>query len=241
MYLRAALTLSSGGDKPALYIGSMVLNYSVGLLLYNSYCVNVVLIRSKFQPPSRTSKRINYGVSFFHLFGSFGVLVCGTVLMFHPTPDNPPAAGLKCLQVILVFVIVVTLVIVFSFAYRFKALRKHMSTHGVLSTIIVMFLVILWASFMLARLCVDLNNPARSSEALFFLLNYVPLILGILATLMLGEPVSGKINYDEGSQLNELQTRKEYDNQNTLQHPKIQKPSDNVQPVNGGTKRPFDA
>ncbi|KAJ1991761.1 hypothetical protein GGI25_003122 [Coemansia spiralis] len=192
LYLRAALTRTSG-DKKALYIGSMIFNYISGECLYDGLFANSIFLVTGYMKPSAPIRALYACLGIVQGWGEFALAVAGPTLMFHPHSGHV-AVGRTCLRVITGFLMSATFFIAVAFAFRFRAVSYFMSKRGILSTIIVILMLELWSSYMFARLFVDLDNPARDSETVFFLLNVLPLIIGILAYLVLGEPLSGRVD-----------------------------------------------
>ncbi|KAJ2855503.1 hypothetical protein GGI22_004112 [Coemansia erecta] len=127
--------------------------------------------------------------------------------MFYPLESGSVRDGIRCIQAFLGIIMCGTFILAVFFASRFRSVRSEMSGYGIASSIVVFAMVQLWSTFMFARTFVQLDNVVRSSEALNIVLNYLPLIIAGASYLVLGEPLSGKIDYSDEAQFADLEAR----------------------------------
>ncbi|KAJ2655349.1 hypothetical protein IWW48_005580 [Coemansia sp. RSA 1200] len=191
MMLRASVTLMSG-NLVALYAASIYFNYVAGIFAYYSLCKGVIQIITLFQPPTSSEKRLMYFLHFVIRFSPQFLLIFGVAFMFHPVPKDSVTAGIQCIRTTLAIVIAVTLGIALSFAYQLSAMRKHMDKQVIASTFVTAFLVEMWALFMFARSFVGISSVARTSEVVFWMLDYLPIIVQCLVAIALGDPITEK-------------------------------------------------
>ncbi|KAJ2524903.1 hypothetical protein GGI11_000480 [Coemansia sp. RSA 2049] len=199
MYTRAALTTDSG-DKQATYIASMVFNYFAAQGVYDGIIANCVLLATRFQPPAPALQKCWSAVATLHGWCEFALIVAGCTLMFHPHSTDQNGSqrhGIRCIQAFLGIVMCATFIVIVVFAGSFRSVRAEMSRCSIGSSVIVLAMVQLWSAFMFARTFVPLSSVARSSEALAIVLNYLPLIIASLSYLVLGEPLSGRVDHNE--------------------------------------------
>ncbi|KAJ1664223.1 hypothetical protein EV178_004269 [Coemansia sp. RSA 1646] len=190
MMLRASVA-QLNNSLVALYAASMFFNYHAGLLAYFKLWNGAMQIVTLFQPPTSAEKRLSYALRFIFRFSPFVLTVLGVALMFHP-PSRAHASGMHCIQVALAMVFITSLAIILAFVVRLPAMRGHMDRRNIVSTFISLLLVEMWTLFMFVRSFVGLNNVARTSEIIFWLLNYLPIIVQCLVAMSLGEPFSEK-------------------------------------------------
>ncbi|KAJ2401891.1 hypothetical protein GGI23_001094 [Coemansia sp. RSA 2559] len=191
MMLRASVAQLSG-NLLAEYAASMFFNYHAGILAYFSLCKGIMQIVTQFQPPTSAERRVVNIAGFILRFVPFLLNVIGVALMFHPPSGSASAAGIHFIQTSLAIVVLATLVLTVSFVVRFPGMRGHMDRRTVVSTLISTLLVEIWAMFMFARTFVGLDSAARTSEVMFWMLNYIPIIAQCLAAMSLGEPLCEK-------------------------------------------------
>ncbi|KAJ1895776.1 hypothetical protein LPJ81_004889 [Coemansia sp. IMI 209127] len=191
MMLRASVAQLSG-NLLAEYAASMLFNYHAGILAYFSLCKGIMQIVTQFQPPTSAERRVVSIVSFTLRFVPFLLNIIGVALMFHPPSGSASAAGIHFIQASLAIVVITTLVLAISFVVRFPGMRGHMDRRTIVSTLISMLLVEVWAMFMFARTFAGLGSAARTSEVMFWMLNYIPIIAQCLVAMSLGEPLCEK-------------------------------------------------
>ncbi|KAJ2389147.1 hypothetical protein GGI23_005895 [Coemansia sp. RSA 2559] len=206
MYTRAALT-RSGGNKEATYIASMVFNFMAAQGIYDGLYANTILVVSKFQPPSTVLKAcFNFG-AILQGWSEFALIIAGCKLMFYPLESGSVRDGIRCIQAFLGIIMCGTFILAVFFVSRFRSVRSEMSGYGIASSIVVFAMVQLWSTFMFARTFVQLDNVVRSSEALIIVLDYLPLIIAGASYLVLGEPLSGKVDYSDEAQFADIEAR----------------------------------
>ncbi|KAJ2559615.1 hypothetical protein EV175_000251 [Coemansia sp. RSA 1933] len=189
MMLRAPVAQLSG-SLMAEYAASIFFNYHAGLLAYFSLCTGIIQIVTQFQPPTFVEKRVVCIASFAARFVPFLFIIIGVALMFHPPSGaTASAAGVHFIQASLVIVMLVTTAITISFFVRLPSMRGHMDRRTIVSTVGSMLLVLLWTLFMFARTFAGLDSVARTSDVVFWMLNYLPLIVQCLVAMSLGEPL----------------------------------------------------
>ncbi|KAJ2559616.1 hypothetical protein EV175_000252 [Coemansia sp. RSA 1933] len=191
MVLRAAIDIDFSHEV-AIYSVSMFFNYFSGLCVFYSLLCHSRHIKTLFAKPSKKCTIVHLSTGGIASLFMLVLLVLGVVFMFHHPGHNSVSAGMRCLQTMLAMILAFTLTIAVAFVVRFKKhLRSRMTKCSITSTLLVFVLLELWASFMFARTFVGLNNPARRSETMFFLLNFFPLMLLSAVTLALGQPLTG--------------------------------------------------
>ncbi|KAI9500381.1 hypothetical protein GGI25_003151 [Coemansia spiralis] len=189
MLLRAAITLLSG-SLVALYAASMFFNLCAGLFAYVALCKGAVNLVTLFQPMTHREKLGFRAWRIVFHFCPIVLVACGVALMFHTSLRS--YAGMRCIQAVLVLILAITLLISVAFVLRLRNMRGHMRRRTVFSSFVVCVLLGLWGSFMLARTFVSVDSPARKSETMFFLLNYLPIILICLVSMVFGEPLTDR-------------------------------------------------
>ncbi|KAJ2522025.1 hypothetical protein H4217_001029 [Coemansia sp. RSA 1939] len=187
MFLRAGLT-HERGDKTAMYIASMIFNYFAGAALSNILIANSFLLWDGLGEPSSITMACSWAMRFVMFCIEFSLTVAGVYLMFHPHSESSARVGLRCIQAELGILLCIVVLTVCVFLFVFRKL-EYISIGNVLSTVVTMCLALLWNAFMFARTFVDLDNVARDSQTMFFLLNYLPLMLGFLLIIFFGEPL----------------------------------------------------
>ncbi|KAJ1782001.1 hypothetical protein LPJ59_006920 [Coemansia sp. RSA 2399] len=187
MFLRAGLTHETG-NKTAMYIASMIFNYFSGVALSNILIANSFLLWNRLDEPSGLASGCSMFARFVMFCVEFSLTVAGVYLMFHPRNDGSAWLGLRCLQAELGILLGLVVIIAFAFL-GCVGFVDHISPGNAISTVMTIILALLWNGFMFARTFVDLDNKARDSETMFFMLNYFPLMLGFLIILILGEPI----------------------------------------------------
>ncbi|KAJ1782158.1 hypothetical protein LPJ59_006880, partial [Coemansia sp. RSA 2399] len=177
----------------AIYSASMFFNYFAGLSVFYMLLCHARHIKTLFAKSSKAFKIVHLAVGGVLALFMFVLLVLGVSFMFHrPGHNDSTTAGMRCIQTMLAMILAFTLALAVAFVARFKKhLRSRMTKYSIASTLLVFLLLELWASFMFARSFVSLFNPARSSETMFFLLNFFPLMLLSIVTLTFGQPLTG--------------------------------------------------
>ncbi|KAJ2559617.1 hypothetical protein EV175_000253 [Coemansia sp. RSA 1933] len=195
MFLRAGLTHEKG-NKTAMYIASMIFNYFSGAALSNILIANSFLLWNGLDEPSGWADVCSMFMRFVMFCVEFSLTVAGVYLMFHPHNEGTVWIGLRCLQAELGILLALVLVIAIAFSICVWFV-DYISVTNVISTVMTICLALLWNGFMFARLFVDLDNKARDSEKMFFLLDYFPLMLGFLIILFLGEPLRSNASVED--------------------------------------------
>ncbi|KAJ2782111.1 hypothetical protein H4R18_002479 [Coemansia javaensis] len=188
LFLRAALGLGSG-DKESIYIASVVLNYVSGIAIYGTLLAGLLMAKTRYQPPTAAEKRVVSVVNTLLYAIPLGLVIAGVVLSFRLHPSHPGAAGARCIQTALTFMLAVVVVYMLFVATRFRNVVRAVPKRGIWAALLFALMVLLWTSFMLARSLVRLDNVARTSEVMFGLLNHVPLIACGVSAMVLGQPL----------------------------------------------------
>ncbi|KAJ2677518.1 hypothetical protein GGI25_003153 [Coemansia spiralis] len=190
MMLRAALTLP-GGSRVGLYSASLFFNYYSGMCAYSGLVFGALSITKRRDPLSKRKTRMLFTSRILLSFVPSILLIIGVAFMFHP-PAHNYVAGTRCIQTVLAIVIFVTLASAAVFIKRFSRIRLAVDKHNITSTIVYFVLLELWAVFMFSRTLVSLHSPARTSQVMFFLLNYLPLMIICLVSFTLDKPLALK-------------------------------------------------
>ncbi|KAJ2582941.1 hypothetical protein GGH95_001262 [Coemansia sp. RSA 1836] len=178
LMLRASIGYAtSNGAATAMYRASMLFNYHAGIQLCHLLTVMVLNLSAHFDPRITAKQIFAKAVSRLLSVCLLGLTVAAVVVMFNGDPEHATSAGLHMLQAILFVVLIVALGMAMAAAQvvaREGAVnyRKH-----VVSAVLPLLVLALWAVFMASRTLVSLDNVARSSEIMFYFLNYVPLLI----------------------------------------------------------------
>ncbi|KAJ1719291.1 hypothetical protein LPJ61_006336, partial [Coemansia biformis] len=173
--LRASLGLSTG-NKRSIYVASIFFNYLAAFLLGLLMIGAARPAITRFQP--RTSGETWVGVVITHLifWASVVLVIVGLVFSFKLKSGYSDAAGAHCIQAALVLLLASTAISALIALVRIKCVVQTLTKNAVWAGVLWAPLILLWGSFMLARTFVHVNSVARTSEILFGLLNYAPLI-----------------------------------------------------------------
>ncbi|PIA14805.1 hypothetical protein COEREDRAFT_88336 [Coemansia reversa NRRL 1564] len=188
LFLRASLG-ESNGDKESIYIASLIFNYAAGLLLLSALHTRVGALKTLFQPPTTREKFVSIAIRQIAFWCPVILFIVGVIYSFELKESYSAATGLHCIQAALVFILAVVFVVLCLIAWRSKHVIKMITKKSIASALAFAFLLLLWGSYMLSRAFVDLDNPARTSEAMYELLNHVPLIACGILGLVFGQPL----------------------------------------------------
>ncbi|KAJ1741441.1 hypothetical protein LPJ68_002833 [Coemansia sp. RSA 1086] len=188
LFLRASLNLSTG-NKLSIYVASIAFNYFTGLTLCSATHVAILPLKTLFQPPTTAEKAVNGSVRSILYMCPLVLFIVGLVYSFNLNDTASAASGMHCIQAALVMVICVILAVNAYTAWRFKAVARSVPKKAVLSAVVFTLLLLMWATFMLARSFVSLDNVTRTSDALYGMLNYgVFIVCGVVARVC-GHPL----------------------------------------------------
>ncbi|KAJ2847720.1 hypothetical protein IWW36_003706 [Coemansia brasiliensis] len=188
LFLRASLTLSTG-NKLSMHVASLAFNYFTGLTLCGATHVSILRLKTLFQPPTTTEKAVNASVRGLFNWCPLVLFIVGLVYSFNLNNTNSAASGMHCIQAALVMIICIILAVNVYTCWRIKAVVRSVPKKSIFSAVVFTLLLLLWATFMLARSFVSLHNVARTSDALYGMLNYgVFIVCGIVARVF-GHPL----------------------------------------------------
>ncbi|KAJ2900254.1 hypothetical protein IWW38_000598 [Coemansia aciculifera] len=186
LFLRASIGYAtSSGAATAMYRASMFFNYHAGIQLCHLLTTMVFNLSAHFDPRITSKQTFAKGVSRLLSLCLLALTVAAVVVMFNGDPEHATSAGLHMIQAAVFIVLIVSLAMAMAAAQivsRDGAVnyRKH-----IVSAILPLLALALWAVFMASRTLVSLDNVARSSEIAFYFLNYAPLLMigGIMVLL----------------------------------------------------------
>ncbi|KAJ2452876.1 hypothetical protein EV183_002613 [Coemansia sp. RSA 2336] len=188
LFLRASLSLSTG-NKLSIYVASIAFNYFTGLTLCSATHVAILPLKTLFQPPTTAEKSVCKSVRGIFYWCPLVLFIVGLVYSFNLNNTTSAASGMHCIQAALVMIICIILAVNAYTAWRFKAVARNVPKKAVFSAVVFTLLLLLWATFMLARSFVSLDNVTRTSDALYGLLNYgVFIVCGVVARVC-GHPL----------------------------------------------------
>ncbi|KAJ2611508.1 hypothetical protein H4S08_003127 [Coemansia sp. RSA 1365] len=188
LFLRASLG-ETNRNKESIYLASLIFNYLAGVLLLSALHTRVSALKTLFQPPTTREKYSNIVIRQIAFWCPAILFIVGVIYSFELKEGYSAATGLHCIQAALIFVLAVVVIILCLIAWRSKHVIKMITKKSITSALVFAFLLLLWGSYMLSRAFVHLNNPARTSEAMYELLNHVPLIACGIVGLVFGQPL----------------------------------------------------
>ncbi|KAJ2160193.1 hypothetical protein GGF46_002455 [Coemansia sp. RSA 552] len=202
LFLRAALGTNNQADMAALYKASMMLNYHAGIEL--SHLVAAAMIRMYVHFHAGGHRRAGYVIAAMRVLsiGFLALAVVGVVLMF----DGVGTTGLRLIQALAFAVVALCLAVAAIAVGLLRQPGASLHARHFATAFWALLLLALWAAFMGSRTFLDLDNPARASEVLFYLLNYLPLFLIGAGFVVLRAPLY--FNFDRASVWMDDDTRK---------------------------------
>ncbi|KAJ2499726.1 hypothetical protein GGH96_003313 [Coemansia sp. RSA 1972] len=189
LFLRASLSLNSGGNKLSIYIASVFFNYLAGLTLCSALHVNVVALVTRFQPPINAEKIVVAAARNVLFWCPCVLFIVGVVYSFNLRESFETASGAHCLQAALVFILCTVVAMVGMTFWRLKCVRASVSRRAQVSCVVFVVLLGIWASFMLGRLFLSIESASRTSQVLFGLLNHGVLIVCGIVAIVFGHPL----------------------------------------------------
>ncbi|KAJ1779285.1 hypothetical protein LPJ77_001557 [Coemansia sp. RSA 2523] len=189
LFLRASLALDSGGNKLSIYAVSVIFNYLAGLSMCSALHVNVVALVTRFQPPIKAEKVVATAVRNVLFWCPCVLFIVGVVYSFNLNKSFETASGAHCLQAALVFILCTIVAMVAMTVWRLKCVRASVSRTALVSCVMFVVLLGIWASFMLGRLFLSIESASRTSQVLFGLLNHGVLIVCGIVALVFGHPL----------------------------------------------------
>ncbi|KAJ2378739.1 hypothetical protein IW150_000613 [Coemansia sp. RSA 2607] len=195
MFLRAALgSVASGTRQVAMYRASLFFNYFSGATLVSLIVVLVVRLAAHFNPRTGLKHWVIASVSPTYSCAALALLAAGVTLQFDDkstvSDSSMSRIGTRLVQSMLAL----TLAVLFGMSVWIGKIAKKQGAQYLSRQLTIGFasvgLLLLWAAFMFARTFVELDNAARSSEIMFYLLNVVPLIFVVITAALLNAPLA---------------------------------------------------
>ncbi|KAJ2121696.1 hypothetical protein IW147_004013 [Coemansia sp. RSA 720] len=189
LFLRASLSLNTGGNKLSVYAVSVLFNYLAGLAMCSALHVNVVALVTRFQPPIKAEKVVVAAARNVLFWCPCVLFIVGVVYSFNLRESFETASGAHCLQAALVFILCTVVAMVAMTLWRLKCVRASVSRQALVSCVVFVVMLGIWASFMLGRLFLSIESASRTSQILFGLLNHGMLIACGIVALVFGHPL----------------------------------------------------
>ncbi|KAJ2693053.1 hypothetical protein GGH99_001361 [Coemansia sp. RSA 1285] len=175
-------------------VASLFFNHHTGIQLSLLLATMVIRMYGHFKPGrSQMAHKVWVSVARFVSICLAVLVLVGVLLMFNDSSDSPASAGgpgIHLMQAATFVLVAAALALAAVSAILMSGVvclwvyKKHCAIlYGSL------FLLALWASFMSARTFVSLDNAARDSEVMFYLLNVLPLALVGLVFVVLRAPL----------------------------------------------------
>ncbi|KAJ2041726.1 hypothetical protein GGI03_000573 [Coemansia sp. RSA 2337] len=105
------------------------------------------------------------------------VIVIPAVIIMFKTVDSRGVDPSRYLLQFVIYVIMPFSLITIIFTLASARIGIFKNWFRIAATIARSSLLLMWASFMLSRMFLSLDSPARDSEVMFYFFNYVPLLL----------------------------------------------------------------
>ncbi|KAJ2078567.1 hypothetical protein H4R24_004391 [Coemansia sp. RSA 988] len=188
LFLRASLG-QPGGNKEPIYVASIIFNYAAGLVLLSALHARMGALMTLFQPPTTKENIISIVIRQIAFWCPVVLFIVGIVYSFELKDSYSAPSGQHCIQAALVFVLAAVVVVLCLITWKFKHVIQMITKKSIASALVFAFLLLIWGSYMLSRTFVELDNPARTSEAMYELLNHAPLIICGILGLVIGQPL----------------------------------------------------
>ncbi|KAJ2514975.1 hypothetical protein H4217_005451 [Coemansia sp. RSA 1939] len=194
LFLRASVASAGSSNRDIVYKASLFFNHHTGIQLSLLLATMVIRMYGHFKPGrSQMAHKVWVSVARFVSICLAVLVLVGVLLMFNDSSDSPASAGgpgIHLMQAATFVLVAAALALAAVSAILMSGVvclwvyKKHCAIlYGSL------FLLALWASFMSARTFVSLDNAARDSEVMFYLLNVLPLALVGLVFVVLRAPL----------------------------------------------------
>ncbi|KAI9467551.1 hypothetical protein LPJ78_002770 [Coemansia sp. RSA 989] len=191
LFLRASLTLSTG-NKLAIYKAHLFFNYH-GALQLIAFLVSRMWLMSRHGGVPNTDFTVLRVVNFQARPGERGMnhiisanlvatilYIVGVCKMFAQDKAKD-VAGIHLIEAALLFVLMLLCVMSVYFVVAGRRQFSKLTIPARLLFVLTWAMVVLWHSFMLARAFVSVDNVARTSEVMFYMLNFAPIFVCGLA------------------------------------------------------------
>ncbi|KAJ2843970.1 hypothetical protein IWW36_005361, partial [Coemansia brasiliensis] len=185
LFLRASLTLDSG-NKLAIYKAHLFFNYH-GALQLVAFLTSRMWLMSRHGNDPNANFTVLRTVNFKANPGETGannitaanvivtiLYIVGICKMFAQDKAKE-VAGIHLIEAALLFVLLILCATTLYFAVVGRRQFCKLTHPARLLFILTWVMVVLWHSFMLARAFVPINNVARTSEVMFYMLNFAPI------------------------------------------------------------------
>ncbi|KAJ1664219.1 hypothetical protein EV178_004265 [Coemansia sp. RSA 1646] len=175
LFLRAAISTTKS-NQDIIYKASLFFNHHAAIELILLLAIMVARLHAHYNPGAASRQVVWAAVARFISICLAVMVLVGVLLMFGSNVDSS-APGIHLMQAVTFFILATALVLAaFAMKMTFNVgvwfYKKHFAV-----LFISFFLVALWATYMSARTLVPLDNVARDSEVMFYLLNVLPLAL----------------------------------------------------------------
>ncbi|KAJ2389392.1 hypothetical protein GGI23_005846 [Coemansia sp. RSA 2559] len=183
LFLRAAIgKASTATAQGMLYKASLFFNHHAGIELALLLALMAIRLHAHYNPIAASRQVVWASAARFVSVCLAVMILVGVLLMFSggggaAELKDAGGPGIHLIQAVTFAVIVIALgLALFAMKLTFNAglwfYKKHFA-----SLFAPLFLLTLWAAYMSARTLVPLDNVARASEVMFYLLNILPLAL----------------------------------------------------------------
>ncbi|KAJ2801343.1 hypothetical protein H4R21_002824 [Coemansia helicoidea] len=187
LFMRASLG-STSASAFAMYRASIWLNYFAAVLLMLLLAQLLFRLLVHLDNTLCGTARALVGFVYFVALVLFGLLTAAVVLMFDENLFARVHAGMQCLQGFVVIVLIVAAILLL--ATMWASTNDHKSYHiaHVIILGLCLLLMVVWGCYMTGREFLSLDSAGRTSEALWYVFNIVPLLLVAVVLLVLNAP-----------------------------------------------------
>ncbi|KAJ2908982.1 hypothetical protein GGI21_002342 [Coemansia aciculifera] len=116
----------------------------------------------------------NFILHFVH-FAMFVMMIVAVILMFNTLDSRGVDTSVYITQSVAFAILALTLTTVILMVVHW-CIRGVEKPWMVIGALVRCSLLVLWSSFMASRMFMPLDNPVRSSEAMFYFFNFLPLL-----------------------------------------------------------------
>ncbi|KAJ1721465.1 hypothetical protein LPJ61_006039 [Coemansia biformis] len=187
LFIRASLG-STSANVFAMYRASIWLNYFAAVLLLLLLAQLLFRLLVHLDNTLCGTARTLVGFVYLVALALFALLTAAVVLMFDTQLFSRVQDGMQCLQAFVVIMLILSAILMLTTLWA--STNDHKSYH--IAHIIILGLcllfMVLWGCYMTAREFLSLDSAGRTSEALWYIFNIVPLLLVAIVLLVLNAP-----------------------------------------------------
>ncbi|KAI9500377.1 hypothetical protein BX070DRAFT_248580 [Coemansia spiralis] len=179
LFLRAALNTTSS-NQDIIYKASIFFNYHAAIELCFVLVVMIIRLHAHYNPLISMKQVFSTSIARFVSVCLSVLVLVGVLLMFGSSSNNVTSSagpGMHLLQAVSFFIAAACLAFgIFTLQLTSAEGSWYYKKHYAV-LFISLILMALWGAYTSARTFVPLNNVARDSEVMFYLLNILPLII----------------------------------------------------------------